>query len=423
MADATNVTRHVNAWLADQIPGPIFTLAERDRRWAAVREAMEREALDALIVPATREEGDALYLTQIGGRTREAWVIFPRDPKRDVLALVESNRVKNFWLGIQTWLGENNFRIASANISESVIQGVRELGLEKGRLGVAQLTGIRFDPEGLIPFTTFDRIQNGLSQASLVATDLLHRLRMVKSQEEIKVIRKIIAVNEEAILTLIGAARRPATKQADLWYPTYIRLFLGTGELPTRLSMALDRGGNTTLGAPTSDPVKEGQILSEDIAADHQGYRAQINHSLFIGSPRTAGFEYYRKGMEAAIQVFYGSVSAIRPGKTTTGELMSRCVELTREQGAEPPGGVLLHSSGIGSQRPRVGPPNKEDMDVVIQPGMTFDLKPTLTMRQDVIRDVWPNNRSVQIGDHVLVTETGAVRLGKRALVPLATEA
>ena len=405
----------------DEIPRPLFTLAERDRRWHAVRQAMEKEELDAIIAPATHEEGDTLYLTQIGGRTREAWVIFPREPTKEVLALIESNRVKNFWIAMQSWLGESNFRIASANISEAIIQGIRELKLEKGRVGVAQLTGIRFDPEGLIPFTTFDRIRGGLPQADFVATDFLHRLRVVKSREEIEVIRKIVAANEEAILTLIAAARSPARKQADLWYPTYISLFLGTGQLPTRLSMALDRGGNTTLGTPTSDPVTEGQILSEEIAADYQGYRAQINHSLFIGSSRTEGFEYYRKGMEAAIKTFYGVVDAIRPGKITTGELMSRYVELANEHGAEPPGGVLLHSSGIGSQRPRVGPPNKEDMDVVLQPGMTFDLKPTLVMRRDVIRDARPSNRSVQIGDHVLVTDSGAVRLGKRELRPIAT--
>ena len=416
-----NEKRSVEQWLSEQVPQPIFSLAERDRRWKAVRQLMEREGLDGLIAPATREEGDTLYLTQTGGRTREVWAIFPKDPKKEVLALVESNRVKSFWLAAQTWLGEANFRIASANTSDTVIQVIKEWGLEKGRIGVAQLTGIRFDLEGLFPFTTFDRIQKGLSQASFIPTDLLHRLRMIKGQEEVEVIRKIVAANENAILTLIDAIRRPAAKQADIWYPTYIQLFLATGELPTRLSMALDRPGNSTLGAPTSDPVKEGQILSEEIAANFQGYRAQINHSLFIGSPSTKGFDYYKVALEAAAKIFFGVVESIRPGETTTGGLMARYVELAKEHGAEPPSGVLLHSSGIGSQRPRVGPPTKDDMDMIIQPGMTFDLKPTIMMRRDVIEDVRPRNRSVQIGDHVLVTESGVVRLGKRELKPIAT--
>jgi Xaa-Pro dipeptidase len=408
-------------WIPQEIPRPLFSLAERDRRWSRAREAMAKENLDALLAPATLEEGDTLYLTQVGGRTKEAWVVFARDPAKPILALVESNRVKSFWLSAQNWLGEENFRVSSANISESVILAIEELSLERGRIGVAQLTGIRFDPEGLIPFTTFERIRSALPQASFVATDLLHRLRMIKSAEEIDVVKKIVAANEKAMITLLEMARI-ATKQADIWYPVYIELLLATGELPTRLSMALDRGGNSTLGTPTTDPVEEGQILSEELAANYLGYRAQINQSLFIGSPATPGFSYYKTAMEAAIKIFFDIVAAIRPGKITTGELMARYLELAQDIGAEPPGGVLLHSSGMGSQRPRVGPTTKEDMDIVLQPGMTFDLKPTIVMQRETIEDVRPKNRSVQIGEHVLVTDSGAVRLGQRELKPMTTK-
>jgi Xaa-Pro aminopeptidase len=408
-------------WIPEVIPKPFFSVAERDRRWSRAREAMAKENLDGLLAPATIEEGDTLYLTQVGGRTKEAWVVFARDPAKPILAIVESSRVKSFWLGAQNWLGEENFRVSSANISESVVLAIKELGLDRGRIGVAQLTGVRFEPEGLIPFTIFDRIRSALPQASFVATDLLHRLRMIKSEEEIDVIKKIVGANERAIVTLVETARS-ATKQADIWYPVYIQLLLATGELPTRLSMALDRGGNSTLGTPTADLVEEGQILSEEIAANYQGYRAQINQSLFIGSAATPGFAYYKSAMDAAIKIFFGVVAAIRPGKITTGELMARYVELAKDVGAEPPGGVLLHSSGMGSQRPRVGPTTKEDMDIVLQPGMTFDLKPTIAMRREVIEDVRPRNRSVQIGEHVVVTESGAIRLGKRELKPIATK-
>jgi Xaa-Pro dipeptidase len=408
-------------WIPEEIPKPFFSLAERDRRWSRAREAMARENLDALVAPATLEEGDTLYLTQVGGRTKEAWIVFARDPAKPITALVESNRVKSFWLSAQNWLAEENFRVSSENISESVVLAIKELGLAQGRIGVAQLTGTRFDPEGLIPFTTFDRVRGALPQASLVATDLLHRLRMVKSAEEIDVIKKIVAANERAIVTLVETART-ATKQADIWYPVYIQLLLATGELPTRLSMALDRGGNSTLGTPTADPVEEGQILSEEIAANCQGYRAQINQSLFLGSAATPGFAYYKTAMDAAIKIFFNVVAAIRPGKTITGELMARYAAMAKDLGAEPPGGVLLHSSGMGSQRPRVGPATEEDMDIVLQPGMTFDLKPTIVMRRDVVEDVRPKNRSVQIGEHVVVTESGAIRLGQRELKPMTTK-
>ncbi|MBI2985200.1 MAG: M24 family metallopeptidase [Deltaproteobacteria bacterium] len=423
MAEPIPATRHVNAWLADQIPSPIFSLAERDRRWTAVREAMAQEGLEGLVAPGTEDDADALYLTQIGGRTRKGWVMFPQDSKKDVFAIVENRRGQSFWLEAINWLAEGNYRIAAENISESVVNAIKELGLEKGRWGVTQLTGIGFDPEGLIPFTTFERMTKSLPQATFVSTDVVHRARMLKSAEEIDLLRKIVAADEEALLTLIAAAARPAKTQAELWFPTYMRLSLSTGELPTRLSMALDRPGNSTLGAPTQDPVRPGRILSEEIAANCQGYRAQINHSLFIGAKTVAGFDYYAKALEVAIKIFELLVDSIRPGKTTTKELIDRYVEAGTELGVESLGGVVIHSSGIGNQRPRVGPITKHDMDVVLRPGMTFDIKPAITMKRERLQDVAPKNRSVQIGDQILVTEQGAVRLGKRALVPLATEA
>jgi hypothetical protein len=106
-------------WIPQEIPRPIFSLAERDRRWSRAREAMAKENLDGLLAPATLEEGDTLYLTQVGGRTKEAWVIFARDPAKPIIAIVESNRVKSFWLSAQNWLGDENFRLSSANLSES----------------------------------------------------------------------------------------------------------------------------------------------------------------------------------------------------------------------------------------------------------------------------------------------------------------
>jgi len=56
-----------------------------------------------------------------------------------------------------------------------------------------------------------------------------------------------------------------------------------------------------------------------------------------------------------------------------------------------------------------------------MQPGHTFDFKPSVTLDRAKIRDVGERNRSVQLGESILVTEKGAVRLGNRPLVPIAT--
>jgi hypothetical protein len=46
---------------------------------------------------------------------------------------------------------------------------------------------------------------------------------------------------------------------------------------------------------------------------------------------------------------------------------------------------------------------------------MTFDFKPAIRMKRSVIEVVGRQNRIVQIGEHFLITENGAVRLGKES--------
>jgi hypothetical protein len=53
---------------------------------------------------------------------------------------------------------------------------------------------------------------------------------------------------------------------------------------------------------------------------------------------------------------------------------------------------------------------------------MTFDFKPAIRMKQSTVQDVRKENRSVQIGEHVLISASGVARLGKRELKPLTTE-
>ena len=55
--------------------------------------------------------------------------------------------------------------------------------------------------------------------------------------------------------------------------------------------------------------------------------------------------------------------------------------------------------------------------------GMAFDFKPALRMKRSAGEDIGRANRVVQIGEHYLITDKSALRLGKRKLKILPTEA
>jgi Xaa-Pro aminopeptidase len=246
---------------------------------------------------------------------------------------------------------------------------------------------------------------------------------MLKSAEEHDAIRRCVAAGENALAVITNSARS-AKRQADVWFATFSAMFSETGEDPTRVSISLDQASNSTLGAPVDDPLKPGQIISEEIDATVQGYRAQVNHSIFVGNSSTPGFAYYKSAMDGAIKALLDSIRFVVPGKTTCGQLVEYYASAVDKLNADDRSGVVLHSSGIGNlSRPRLGPSNSRgDSDIVLVPGMTFDFKPALRLKRSAFQDVGRENRVVQIGEHFLVTDQGAARLGKRELSPITTD-
>ncbi len=415
---------------------PTFSVKERDRRWAATRQIMARPQwnLDAILAPATGDKAYPRYLTQIGGRGGSAEVILTRDDSKPVYAFVGSSRNKRFWEArLESWRSGGKLIIEEGEGSREVAQRLKALGLDRAgtRIGVAKLMGSRFDPEGLAPSIYIGNLKAALPGTQFLSIENwgpdsgpIDEVAMVKSAEEHEAIRRCVAVGEKAIETIRRIARPPARHQGDIWFQTFNVMFAETGEDPTRLSISIDSESNSTLGAPTADPLKLGQIISQEIDATVQGYRAQVNHSIFVGGRDTPGFEYYRAAMETAVKIFFESLAFIVPGKTTCGQFVDHYAAVTDKLNAEDRSGVVLHSSGIGNlTRPRLGPSNsRKDSDIVIVPGMTFNFKPAIRMKRSAIQDVMQQNRIVQLGEHLLITQS-AGRLGKRELKPLATDA
>lgn len=420
-----------------EVAQPIFSVAERDRRWAAVRAimALPQWDLHAIITTNPGDEAYVRYLTQIGGRAGGAEVIFPRDSAK-VFALMDGNRNRRFWeTRLEAWRADGRLVISGDGGPKDVAKQLQTLGLGTPgtRIGVAKLEGTRFDPLGLVPAKYLESLQAELPGVQFLPMEKfgpdagpVDQPAMRKSAEEQHAIRGSVLAGEQAIDTMIKGARR-AKQQADLWFPALTRMLLETSEDPDRLSIALDARANTTLGAPTADRLERGQIVSQEIEATVQGYGAQINHSFFVGARGTAGYHYYNTAMQVAIRLFWDAVAFISAHPNlTTGDLLTHYMARVDELGAEDSGGVLIHTGGIGNlARPRVSPDevgSGNDDNIPIAPGMTFDIKPSIRMKPTVLADVVAENRFVQIGEHVLITPSGVMRLGRRELVPIATE-
>jgi Xaa-Pro aminopeptidase len=417
-----------------------FSAAERDRRWAAVRAVMARPRwnLDAIITVASDEGGNyARYLTQVGNRPGgegAAEAIFPRDPAQSVYVQLGQARNRDVWNARnKNWTADGKLVISADGGPEALAKQMDARGLKRAgaRIGVAHLSGSRFNESGSVSLIYLDKLSAALPGVTFLPVDKwgpdsgpVEEAGMIKGPEEQAVIRRAVAGSEHGVAALVAAVQAGAKQQSDLWFATYMAMFARTGEDPSRVSISLDQPGNSTLGEPVADPVRVGQIITEELDATVQGYRAQVNHSIFIGGPATPGYDYYRAAVEIAATLIQEAPSWVVPGKTTCGDFVKRYMARVEELGAEDSSGVVLHSSGIGNlTRPRLGAKNSvKDHNILLRPGMTFDFKPALHLAREKMADAGAKNRDIQVGEHFLVTDEGLVRLGAREIAPLSTQ-
>jgi Xaa-Pro aminopeptidase len=418
---------------------PGFSVAERDRRWAAVRKNMGAPQwnLDAIITCFSDEWGsDARYLTQVekvrysGGGPQ---VIFPRDPAKTVWVQMGGARHRDEWIGRLNdggkWLADGKMQLLAEEGGADMAERLAAEGFDRRgtRIGVSALEGSRFETDGLVSATWMDILRKRLPGVEFLGIDHwgpdcgpIISAVMAKSAEEAAMIRHAVASNQAGLQALVDAVANGATRQDEAWWAAFATMFAANGEDFNRLSIGFDEGGNMTLGEPTVDPIRTGQLCTQEISSSYQGYACQINHTFFVGGPSTPGYDYYRAAIEVLGDIHERGMAFIKPGTTTYGQLMEKLADLYREHDVDG-GGVALHSGGIGRVRPRLG--SSPDNEIVIAPGHTFDWKPSVALSRAKVRDAREENREVQLGESYLVTDTGVERFGDRSLGPIATHA
>ncbi len=415
---------------------PAFSVGERDRRWAAVRANMARPQwnLDAIITVVSDSVGlNARYLSQVelmrysGGGPQ---VLLARDPAKTVFVQASAARHVEEWtarLKDGGWLADGRMKLlpetgGAALAKLLVTEGFNRPGV---RIGIAKLTGTRFDPDGVVSSTILDTLKAALPGAVFLPIEKwgqdagpVDEVMLVKSREEQDVIRRAVKANEQGLAAMVAVCRDGAARQADLWWAGFTTMVAATGSDIVRLSIGLNEGGNASLGEANGDPIRVGQFCSQEISSGFQGYGCQINHTFFIGGPSTPGYDYYRAAFEALVKARENSLAFIQPGKTTYDGFEKYLRKALVDAGGGEGGGVAVHSGGLGQARPRGG----RDNEMIMQPGHVFDFKPSLALQRAAIRDVGERNRSVQLGDAIVVTDKGVARLGTRPLVPIATQ-
>jgi len=393
--------------MVELYPYPRFSLAERDRRWRAVRELMRRQKIDVIITPQNTGhsmdyQANTRYLTHVGGGgDSDIAGVFPLEGEVTAIATSAAPR----WPTVQDWT--KDVREARRNYGRVIVERLKELGVDRGRIGITglgEVEGTR-TPEGTILYGTWKQIREAFPQAELVdATSILTEVRYVKSPEEIEVLTKSMEIIELAYQAEIKAAL-PGVKDWEVWAATQCALMMNGSEMPVHCNWVSGKNPVRTLTRPSMRILEKGDLIINEIEASWVGYRSQGVQPVFVEAADPVHVELIKVQRE----VFNRVNESLKPG-VTVGEL----AELTQKAGIEaapksgPAAGakaeLTMHGRGAGDDGPIITSHARspKQLSVALRENMVFICKPSAITADGKSICTW--------GDTVVVTPTGGRR-------------
>jgi Xaa-Pro dipeptidase len=397
--------------MSELYPYPRFSLAERDRRWKAVREKMAEQNIDAIVTPQNTGhsmdfQASTRYLTHCGGGgDADIAAVFPLHGEVTAIATSASPR----WPTVQDWT--TDVREARREYGKIIVERLKELNIERGRIGITglgEVEGTR-TPEGTILHGTWKRIREAFPNAELVdATPILTEVRYIKSAEEIDVLTRSMEIVELGYQAEIAAAK-PGVKDWDVWAATQYALMRNGSEMPVHCNWVSGKNPKRTLTRASMRLLERGDLIINELEASWIGYRSQGVQPVFVETANPVHQELIKVQRE----VFNRVMENLKPGVT-----VKELAELTLKTGslAAPKSGPVagatadlnMHGRGAGDDGPIITSHARSprQLAVELRENMVFICKPSAISADGNSISTW--------GDTVVVTAGGGRRLGKR---------
>ncbi len=370
-----------------------FTPEEYLRRYDLVQAAMARGGLDALLL---RGPENITYFSgyETPGYYKYHCVVVPKDGEPVFL-------VRDF-----EWINSPEFawstRIAKVfdwdHPPSVTVNVLRQLGL-----GADKRIGV--EKQGF--FYTVDEhetLTHDLPDNAFVdATAILWDARMVKSPEEVAVMRRSAALVDQAMLAGYGATRHGAS--ADEIGAVVNKTLLENGGEYMGLPPFVLAGERSCLPHQTggANRLAGDDLMYFEISASKHRYTAALMRTIFVGSPK----DEWLRAAEACIGAVEAALETIKPGATPH-EADTAARAVTAEAGFGD-----YHRNRLGYSIGVSYPPDwgegeiislRQDEQRPLVPGMTFHMPPLCLKYREY---------GIGFSESIVVTETGCERLSE----------
>jgi Xaa-Pro aminopeptidase len=370
---------------------------------------MRARNVDVIVVPnntghSTDFQSNARYLSHVGGGgDADIAVVFPLEGEITAIATSAAAR----WPTVQEWT--KDVREARRRYGKVAAERLKELKVETGRIGITGLGGGTRSPEGTISHSFWTQIRENLPKAEIVdATAILTETRYIKSQEEIDVLTKSMAIIEEGVAAEIASAK-PGATDWEVWAATLYAMMRNGSELPVHCNWVSGKNPVRTLTRPSMRVLERGDLIINELEASWIGYRAQAVQPVFVETIHPTHEELFKVQRE----IFNEVMAYLRPGVTVR-EMSERteaaCRRAAPSQGpaADAQPILTMHGRGAGDDGPIItrNARDPEQLAVALQENMVFVFKPSAVSADGSTICTW--------GDTIVVTPQGGRRLGKR---------
>ena len=368
-----------------------FPEAEYHERVRKVRKEMEAEGLDALLItyPCNLYYVSGYYTFGVGNH---ACLVLPLDgdaalqvTSMEIAAGVVNSWVKNILSA--DWRGQDN-------AGEQLSQLIREMGLESGRLGIEP------SRPGLLP-PVLQSLKASLPLAPLVdASDLVARVRLVKSPMELDFLRKAAGYTRAAINASLEVIR-PGILDNDVARVGYDAMIAAGSEFMS-VQPIVSSGIRTSYGHTTYRriPLEVGDNVFLEYGGAHQRYTAPMMRTAVIGEPS----DEVRRVAEAVKDTVSTIIQEAKPGRTGHDVAMAAKKVYARVSDETYFGRTYGYNVGIGF------PPTWSEALTWFAEGVEQELLPGMTFHMPITYRA-PGRFGVGMSETIAVTEDGCESL------------
>ena len=367
-----------------------FSIDQFEKRTLKAQQLMQNHQLDALLLTT---ETNVRYFTGFLTRfwespTRPWYLIIPSKGKPiAVIPSIGEALMSKTWLeDIRTWpspdLEDDGISLLSDTLEE--IAKNKNIGIPSGTETYVRM-----------PQTDLKKLSQNVKLTS--DFDIIKKLRMTKSNEEIDKIKTACGIAADAFSRVPEIAFENVNLDEVFRKFQILCLESGADWVPYLAGGADTEGYDDVISPAKVAPLKKRDILMLDTGLVWDGYFCDYDRNWSVGTPSKVVSESYSQLLEATDAAF----KLAKPGATASDLFYAMNSVLTRNSSGTD-AGRLGHGVGMSlTEWPSLIP----DDHTVLEQGMVLSLEPGITVKDKIIVHE----------ENIEITETGARYLSPKA--------